>query len=116
MQQAHRAADVAVSGALEGAGLAGRAVVRRGARIDRVVSVTRPTPIEMDRGTADIQATRYGMVLIDHAPGWTWYRWVAGGRLWSVTQERPRTRAQAQREGARLLRACVMRLPRRLDR
>lgn len=74
-------------------------------RIDRRVAVTRPVALEPEAGR-EIVATRTGLVLVSRARGWTWYRWMLAGQLWSVVVERERTAAQAAREGARLYRAA----------
>lgn len=82
------------------------------ARIDRVVDVTRPVALDVDAGTA-VVATRWGLVLVQRERGWTWYRWMMAGRLWSVTTEMARDERQAQREAARLIHASRERCRRR---
>jgi hypothetical protein len=74
-------------------------------RVDRRVAVTRSVALEPEAGR-EVVATRTGLVLVTREARWTWYRWMLAGELWSVVVERPRTAAQAQREGARLYRAA----------
>jgi len=82
------------------------------ARIDRRLAVKRSSTIDL---AADlVVVTRLGIVLVGRQAGWTWYRWVLAGELWSVTVERDRTPAQAIREATRLLRRA--RYPRQTSR
>lgn len=74
-------------------------------RIDRRVTVTRPVALEAEDGRT-VVATRTGLVLVSRQRGWTWYRWMLAGELWSVVVEKDRTLRQASREGARLVRAA----------
>jgi hypothetical protein len=83
------------------------------ARVDDVVTVTRPVTIATDARTQQLVATRHGLVLVQREAVWTWYRWVMAGQWWGVTVARPRTERQARREAARLMAACRERYRRR---